>query len=292
MPLTTYVGTSEFTEVIKTELIPQTIDAFEYDPTVALTVAASQPGKGNIAVRFPRLNEFSVPAGTVAETVDHPDANVDITESSITPGMVRFRVPISDEAVVMAEAGIPTDVLREVLTAMLVRLDSDLLSASTAATLSTGAVGVAFGLGEFHAARQYYRAQKIEQFGGRHALVLHTDAIDALENSIRASSSPWALKEGDVALKTALGMQYQGAMNGIDIFQSALVADEGAGHSNFMTPMGGRVSGLGLVLNEMPSIKMERGNEGESRASSFYHCRMWYGTGIRNPRRFVEVLSA
>jgi|SRR5688572_10510667 len=292
MPLATYVGTSEFTEVIKTELIPATIAKFEYTPTVALAVAWSSPGKGNIAVRFPRMNELSVPAGTVAETVDHTDVSVDITESSVTPGMVRFRVAISDEAAVMAEAGIPTDVLRDGLRAMLGRLDSDLSAASTSATLTTGAVGSAFTLEQFHSARQYYRAQDIEQFGGRHALVLHNDATDALENSIRNSSSPWALKRDDARLVEGLGAGYQGSLNGIDIFCSSNVADESTGHSNYMTPMGAGLSGLGVIMNEMPHVKMERGNEGELRASSFYHFRMWYGTGIVNPRRFVEVLSA
>lgn len=292
MPLSTYVGTSEFTEVIQTELIPQTIAAYEYEPTVALTIAWAKPGKGNVPNRFPRINALSVPAGTVAETVDHTDVNVDLAESSVTPGMVRFRIPISDEASVMAESGIPTDVLRSALDAMLVRLDTDLLAASTSATLSTGAITNAFTLDQFHSARQYYRAQRIEQFGGRHAMVLHYDAMDALEDSIRNSSSPWVIKSGDGRLAEGLGSQYQGNMNGLEIFCSGNVAAETTGNSNFITPMGAGLSGLGVVMNEMPSIKLERGNEGELRASSFYHCRMWYGTGIVNPRRFVEVLSA
>lgn len=292
MPLTTYVGTTEFTEVIQTELIPQAIAAYEYEPTVGLVVAWSKPGKGNIPNRFPRMNALTVPAGTVAETVDHTDVNVDITESSVTPGMVRFRIPISDEAVAEAEAGIPTDVLRGALDAMMVRLDTDLCSSSTAATLSVGSTAVSFGLDQFHAARQYYRAQRIEQFGGSHALVLDYTPMDALENSIRNSSSPWALKRDDQRLVEGLGSQYQGTMNGINVFCTGSVAAQAPGFSNFMTPMGAGLSGLAIVLNELPSIKMERGNEGELRASSFYHCRMWYGTGICNPRRFVEVLSA
>jgi hypothetical protein len=276
------------TEVIETELIPDYIAAFEYEPPVATSVAWIKGGKGNIPVRYPRWNELTIAGGTVAETVDAPDVTVDLAESSITPAMVRFRMPISDEVAVEAMSGIPQGALNQGLTAMIQRMDSDGLSSSTSATNTVGAVGTAFGLAEFHTARQNYRARRLP--GSLHALVLHDDALDALENSIRNNSSPWAIKPNE-QLAAAVGSQFQGQMAGFQIFLAGQVADESTGHSNFATPMGGE-SGLGIVLNELPSVRVTRGDTAENRASTFYHFRMWYGFGLTNPRRFLEVLSA
>jgi hypothetical protein len=291
MPLTTYVGLSEFTEVVPTELIPGVIAGYAYTPTVVDAIADIKAGRGNVPVRFPRFNALSVPSGTVAETVDHTDVNVDLAESSITPAMVRFRVPISDEVAAAALAGIPLGVLKSAIDAMNVRRDSDGLAASTAASEQTGAVGTAMTLEAFHSARAAYRALYVEQFGGRHAFVMAPTAITSLEASIRNQSGPWAMQR-DSALAASIGSQYQGSMNGLEIFHSGNVAAESTGWSNFITPMGSGLSGLGQVVNEMPNVKVERGNEGELRATTFYHFRMWYGSGITNPTRFLEVLSA
>src|SRR6187551_30684 len=101
--LTTYTGLADMAEVIPTELLGQFIAAYAYEPRVADSIAWVRPGKGNIPVRYPRWSAAAtVPSGTVAETVDSADVEVDLTESSITPGMVRFRMPISDESAVQA----------------------------------------------------------------------------------------------------------------------------------------------------------------------------------------------
>lgn len=289
MPLTTYTGTSAMTEVIETELIPDFIQSYEYEPRVADAIAWIRGGKGNIPVRYPRWNVTSgVPAGTVAETVDAEDVNVDLAESSITPGLVRFRVPISDEAVAMAKAGIPAGALRQFMEALMDRMDSDTLSSSTSATTSVNTVADEFELAEFHATRQAYRALRLP--GSMHALALHDDALDALEIDIGVQSSMWALRPDD-QLQRALGSAFQGRMGGFNVFVSGNIADESTGHSNFATPMG-MESGLGLVLNELPSVVSTRSDVAENRASTFYHFRAWYGFGLTNPRRFLEVLSA
>lgn len=289
MPLSTYVGRSEMTEVVPTEKISKAIAEYEYEPTVSESIAWIEGGTGNVPVRFARWNALTVPAGTVNETVDHTDVNVDLAESSITPGVVRFRLPISREVAVEAQTGIPAGALTAGLDACRDRMDIDALSSSTSATTAVGAVGTAFTLAEFHVARQAYRAMNIP--GSLHALVLHGDALDSLENSIRNQSGPWAILPNE-RLATAVGSAFQGRMNGLQIFKSDRIPDESTGHSNFITPMGMGQSGLGVVMNQMPTVEVSNGDEAHLRFSLFYHFYMWYGTGLTNPRRFLEVLSA
>lgn len=289
MPLTTYTGTTEMTEVVPTEELSSFIAAYEWEPRSADSIVAVRGGRGNVPIRFARWNQMTgVPAGTVAETVDGVDANIDITESSITPGMVRFRFPISDEVIAAAEGGVPAGALAETMDAMADRIETDILANSTSATSTSGSATVAFQLSQFRTALQTYRALRCP--GDMHALVLHDDALGSLETAIDNSSSPHALKREDT-LARELGQAYQGRLRGFQVFLSGRVADESSGHSNFATPMGAN-SGLGIVVNKLPHVVATRGDEAENRKVTFYHFAAWYGTGLINPRRFLEVLSA
>lgn len=290
MPLTTFVGTPEMTEVIKSELLPDFIDEYEYLARIWMAVAGVSGGKGNIPKRFGRWNQLTIPAGAIGigETVSAPDATIDMTESTITPAMTRFRLPISDQVFVEAETGIPVGALQGGLEAMADLIDTNVLAVSTAATMSTGAVIDAFQLPELETTMQTYRALELPAPAGV-ALVLHDDALNPLETDIRVSQSPYTLTESDT-LSMELGPAYQGRIRGFDVFRSARVAATGAGRSNFATPIGAS-GGLGVVVNELPRVVRTRGDDAENRASTFWHFRMWLGQGIRNPRRFLEVLS-
>lgn len=291
MPLTTFTGVSAAEEVVPTETLTKVIDEFEYGPRVGMIVGGVVGGRGNVPQRFGRWNSMSLPAGSdgIAETVDAPDANVDMTESSCTPAMIRFRMPISDELEAAAETGIPAGVLAAGLELLMDEWETDVLAVSTGATNTTSATTADFELPEFRAMRQAYRALEIEKYG-MPALVLHDDALNPLENSIDTSGSPYTLKIGDT-LRRELGPAYQGRLAGFEVFRAPNVAVEGAGRSNFATPMG-LSGGLISVLNEAPSVRMTRGDVAENRASTFWHFRLWKGQAIRNPRRFLEVLSS
>ena len=288
--LSTYTGVADATEVIPTELLDEFIQAYEYEPRVADAIAWSRPGRGNVPVRYPRWDQATVPAGTVAETDTAPDVEVAMSESSITPAVVRFRMPISDEASVEALRGIPAGALANQMEALMDRVDSDALSASTSATQTVGLVTDTFDLEHFSAVVTDVRSRRWRAPSGV-ALARHDEPLDALETSIRQSSSPWAIKE-DQRLSEALGQGFQGTMRGLRIFLSGNVAVEGAGWSNFATPIGAGQSGLGVVMNQRPAVVSTRGDEAENRWATFYHFSAWYGFGLTNPSRFLEVLSA
>jgi hypothetical protein len=58
-----------------------------------------------------------------------------------------------------------------------------------------------------------------------------------------------------------------------------------------MTPIGAGSSGIGIALTEAPSVRPNRGAEGERDAEDIMIVRSWYGAGLINPRRLLEVLS-
>ncbi len=292
MPLTTYTGTGEAEEIIPTEILSTTIDAYEFSPRVGLIVGGVVPGKGNIPKRFARWNQLTIPGAAIGigETVDAPDANVDMTESTVTPARIRFRLPVSTE--LLAEAavpGIPAGALQQGLEALMSQLETDILGASNSATTTVNAVTDAFEIPEFQATRQTYRGMELGAFGVP-ALVLHDDALDDLEAAIDGSTSIYLMKESDT-LKRELGDAYQGRLRGFEVFRAPSVSAEGAGWSNFATPMG-LGGGLVTVMNAMPNVVMSDGDEAHNRAVKFFHFELWKGQGLRNPRRFLEVLSS
>ncbi len=286
MPLTTFTGVADVTEVIPADLIGDFIRGYSYEPRVADAIAWMRPGKGNVPVSYPRFDQATVPAGTVAETVDGTDVEVTLSESTITPAVVRFRMPISREAMAGAQIGVPAGVLANQMEALMDRVDSDALSSSTSATQTVLATTTAFDLDALDTVVADVRARR-----WRAPLVLHDDPLDALETSIRQSGSPWAIKKEE-RLAEGLGAGYQGSIRGLDVFLSGNVAVEGAGWSNFATPIGAGRSGLGIVMNQLPSVTMTQGDEATNRFSTFWHFAAWYGTGLTDPAHLVECLSS
>lgn len=289
MPLTTYQGTTEMTTVIPTELLATFIDEYEYPQHVWQMVSHLSAGLGNVPKNFSRWDALTVPAGGIgiAETVDAPDGNVALSESTITPSMTRWRMPISDEAITEASLGVPAGALSAGLDAMSELKEIDVLGVSTSATLSVLSNLTTFDTAAFRTMLQTYRALNLPAPRGN-ALVLHDDTLAALEGDIDASSSNYLLKSSDT-LSRALGPAFMGEYRGFMVFRSPHVAVDGAGHSNFAQPIG---DGIGVVVNELPSVVRTRGDEAENRASTFYHFRLWMGQGVKNPRRLLEVLSA
>ena len=290
--LSTYLGTSEATELIPTELIPSFVQGYEFADRVGMAIAWGRPGQGNVPVRFPRMNLLGatsgagVPAGTKSESDTFTDVLIDFAESTITPGMVGFRLPISDEAVagVGGIAAVPAGSLAQCLEALADRIDSDTLSSSTSATNSVGTVSRDYTVAEFRSDLATYKTLNIP---GAPALVLHHNGMADLLGSIHASTA--GLVRGSSSVELGADDGFQGVLHGVSLYESGNVPSESTGHSGLMTPQGTE-SGYGIVMNEMPNIRPTRGDEAEQRAVTFYVCRAWYGTGLTNPRRCQEVL--
>src|SRR5690606_15913902 len=95
--LTTFTSAADVEEVVPTEMLSAFVQGFEYAMPLGLGIAWARQGKGSIAVRFPRWGEVSVPAGTKSESDTFTDTEIASDEESITPGLVGFRFPLSDE---------------------------------------------------------------------------------------------------------------------------------------------------------------------------------------------------
>lgn len=298
--LTKALDATEGQELIPTELIGTFVASFEYTAPAGLLVAWASPGKGSIVKRFPRWNQLDkgsgVPAGTKTETDTFTDVDLDTTESSIVPGLVGFRLPISDEFVAQVQDGIavPAAALIECINAENDRIDSDVLGSITSSTNTTGAATDNATPAKFRSGSAVYRALKIPASASQmgHAFIGHFDAFRDLEEGTGSSAAPFTAMQGDESLYGAPGDgAFRGRYMGYLMFESGNVPAESGGWANCFTPIGPRASGLGIVETEMPNIRPTRGDDAENRALTYFNVRAWYGTGITNPSRILEVRS-
>lgn len=288
--LSTFTGLSAAEEIVPTEEINGFIAGYEYPIPVSMAIAWVAPGTGSTPHRFPRWGQITVPAGAKTETDTFSDANIETTEGTGTPGMVGFRMAISDELVAAATSGVPASVLVEGIRALTNRMDSDLCGVSTSATNATGAISDAFTLAKFRSALAAYKALRVPDSPFGHALVLDHGPAAALLESLHSSAATMLLSQGDsLGLGPVAGRL--GRLYGVEVFETGNVADESTGKSNFMTPIGATHSGLGLVLSKMPHIEVSRGDDAAVRKTTYYVFAAWYAAALANSRRFLEVLS-
>lgn len=282
--------TTDLEEIIPTEMIDTYVQAVHLPVRVGLAIAWSRPGKGSIPVRFPRWNAISVPAGTKSEGSDFNAVAPTTTESSITPGIVGFEVELTDEVMVENVGGVPASLIDSCLEQLANRLDVDVLASSTSANQTTGTITDTFGRDNFAAALAAWRVLEVPQGGMGDALVLdHGPMADLERDMVLAVGTTAGMFAG--LMNAANG--YKGNVAGVEVFESGNVAAESSGMSNFITKIGMRASGLGIVFQELPHVRPpQRATEGERSASTFYVFRAWYGAGLTNPNRLLEVLSA
>lgn len=280
------------TELVPTEKIGLYIQSVNLPERIGLTIAWAEPGQGSIAVRFPRLDGITVPAGTKTEAADFSRVEQLFSESTITPGLVGFEQVITDEAMVMTVKGpaIRAVVIDNALRHLWDRVDTDVLASSTSSTNTTGATTDVFGRDKFQAAIAAYNALDIPGLGMGVALVLDQGPMADLTADMVLSTATTADRFAGL-LGPSSG--YRGNVFGVEVFCSSRVATEGAGMSNFMTPIGYQASGLGIVVQEWPRLDgPARGVLGNRAAMEFHVLRAWYGCGLTNPNRILEVLSA
>src|SRR5574338_409730 len=135
------VDTTLTAVVIPTENIEAAIDGFNYPTLCGLLIAAGYKTKGSIVIRMPRFSSgVAVPAGTKTEGSDFTEAVPAFAEGSLTPGIVGFETPITDEAEAGAIVGITGETLADCLMAMATRMDADVHTVANSATHVQGAV--------------------------------------------------------------------------------------------------------------------------------------------------------
>lgn len=287
--LSTFTSASDVTHVVPTELLSDFVQGFEYARPVGMACAWARPGKGSIQVSFPRWGQVTVPSGEKTESDQFSDAEIATAENTITPGLVGFRFPLSDEMQEQSLGGIPASALAQALQALIDRMDSDILSSSTSATNTAGAVTDDYTLSRFRSDLSEYRSLDIPFAPNGHCLNLHENGAVDLLDSLGSTAAVFAKQDGDT-LQLGPSAGFLGSMYGIAVYSSSNTAVEGAGHSGLMTPIGMNASGFGLVLQEMPGVVTTRGDDATNRAVTFYHFRAWYGAGLTNPNRALEVL--
>ena len=292
--LGTSLDVTAVTELIATENIGDFVQAFEYPAPSGMAVAWAKPGQGSILQTFPRWNQLDsgsgVPAGTKTETDTLTDVDLDTSENTITPGIVGFRLPISDEA--GAGTGhVPAAAVIEAVRGLNDRMDSDILSSITAATNTVGAATDNFTAAKFRAASAAARVLDMTDFGMGMAAIIHNDGLRDLEESVGSSSAPFTADNAAVALFGApRAGAFRGQYMGFSLFASNNIPANASNFAGCMTPIGANASGLGIVVTEGPSVRPTRGDDAENRAVTYYNVRAWYGTGLTNPARLLEVL--
>lgn len=293
--LTTDVGTTELTEWIPTEILPSIAQSFEYAARTAEAIAWTKPGAGSIAHRFIRWNQLNagagVPAGTKTESDTFTDVLLDLAESSITPGIVGFRLPVPDESMRQTVIGpmIQTSLAVEALNAINDRRDSDVLSSITSATNTAGAATDNFTIQKAVAALAAWRALNVPDIDGGVAFLLHHDGFRDLEADTSATSAPFVPTQtpGDMfGVRAGVKGMWMGAL----MIDSGNAPANASNWSGCITAIGNERSGLGLVDVESPNIRTSRGDDAENRAVTYLIVRSWYGAGLTNPNRILEVL--
>lgn len=295
--LSTKLDTSAVEELIPTEMIGDFIAGYEYTAPSGLAVAWAKPGKGSIVHRFPRWNQLDggsgVPSGTKTETDVFTDVTLDTTESSITPGFVGFRLPISDESSAEVQSGsaVPVGAVLEAVRGLNDRMDSDILSSITSATNTVGAATDNFTAAKFRAAAAQARTLELTDFGMGVACILHHDGFRDLEESIGGTTAPFTASNADASLFGAPRPgAYRGSYMGFKMFESGNIPANASNWAGCMTPCGAGASGLGIVITEGAKVVPTRGDDAENRKVTYYVVSAWYGAGISNPSRILEIL--
>ena len=292
MAFTTYTSSTDVEELIPTELINDYAAGFEYPAPTGMGIAWQQGGRGNVPIRFPRWNQLSLSSLTQSEETDaFTEQEFTTTESSITPALHGFTLKIPDQVAAAAPGHVPVDMLDEALISLIDYTDTLVLASFTGGTTVAGAVTDDYTLSRLRADIAVYKALEIPagQDSSGVALILSHAGVSDLMGSLHSSGATMILSSNDsVELGTNSG--YQGRVHkNVGLFETVRVPNSSTGAAGALTPIGDKKCGFAIVWNEMPSVRATRGDTAESTASTWYHYRVWFGTGIVNPRRFVEV---
>ncbi len=292
MPLTTFQGEAQETEVIPSEEIDSYIAGYEFRDRVGIAVSWGRPGRGNVPVNYPRWDEMSggVPSAK-AETVEFEERNIGMSESSITPAIFGFALKRSDEANAGSPDGVEEGLLIEALEYLYESIDEDVIGSISSITASEGAVADLYDMQRFRADVAAYKLLNLRRGAFGHVALISNGMADELTTSYENSGATLAKTAGDT-LQLGPEDGYVGSLRGFGIYETGALPVSGAGRAGGMFPAGFRASPLGIVLNEMPNVRTTRGDTMELRAATQHVLRAWYGVGVTNPRKGQQILGA
>ncbi len=275
--------------IIPTEKLGQVIDGYGYPALTGLLVCALVGTQGSIAVKMPRWGVITPTAGTKTEGSDFAEVVPAMSEESLTPGIVGFEMPLTDELFAATLNGMPAPLLAEAINAMAARMDSDIHAAANSATHVQGAVTDVYNRAKMTAAGAAWRALNVNLPGTRIAHVVGPAGQTQLETDEITSAA--TRSAGDFAV-VADAAGYLGMYGKFALFSTSSIATEGGGNSNYITPMGTDKSGIAIGIERRINVESNRGSEGARAGKTFYVVNAWYGAAMRNRERLVQVLSA
>jgi hypothetical protein len=275
--------------IIPTEKLGEAIDGYGYPARTGLVVCASVETKGSIAVRMPRWGVITPTAGTKTEGANFSEVVPAMAEESLTPGIVGFEIPVTDETVEGVISGVPGQLLSEAIEAMATRMDADIHAAANSATNVQGAVTDVWNRAKVTAAAAAYRALNINLPGAQHALVVGSAGQTQLEYDEIVNA---ATKSAGMFATVQATAGYLGQYGQFQLFSAGTqIATEGGGNSNYMTPIGDGKSGIAIGVTKRIQIEGNRGSEGARAAMQFFVVSAWYGAAMRNRTRLLQILS-
>ena len=282
-------------ELIPTEKIGAWVQGYPRAPRTFETVGWLQyePELGSVPFRFPRAQAFAVPAGTKTEAAEFTRVAFTTAESSITPGIVGFELAITDESAKSSVLGrgFSPQIVAETVEALQDRKDSDGLASIASATNTMGAESDSFTLDHLVNALGQWAALNNRSGPMGDCAIIRSSSYTALMRDIIATSGPAAAVGAAGMFGTSSG--YKTEYLGCHIFTTSNVPAHGAGYSNCVTGIGNGFCGLGqVIVEDVKAGASERGSEGQRSAESYTVVRAWYGSGVANPDKVLEVLSA
>ena len=293
MAFTTYPSSTDLTELIPAELIDEYCAGFEYPAPAAMSIPWVRGGMGNVPIRFPRWNQMSLAAdiSQTEETDAFTEEETDTTESSVTPDLYGFTIKVPDQVAAGAIAGlVPASLIDEGMQTLIDYMHTSFCANFANGTVVVGAVTDDYTMSRFRSDLASYKALEIPLGGDAEGIALvlsHAGASDLL-GSLHSSGATLLRSSGDT-LELGPRAGALGVLHEVNVIETVRTPDSSTGAAGALTPVGFRKSGLGLVVNEGPSVRATRGDTAESTASTWYHYRLWFGSGIVNPRRFIEV---
>lgn len=291
MPLARFQGVADEEVVIPDEDIGAFVAEFPQPMLVGIEAAWQKPAPlGSVAVTYPRWDEMANGVGSAkAESVEFPERDIGMSDTSITPALYGFAIKRSDEAEAGSPSGIRAGMLAEALKYHYTAISAAALASLAGLSAQAGNVTDTYNLDRLKADISAYHLLNLDGLGMPAAIISNGMAQD-LTDSLTQTGATMPVSAGDTFGTEVVG-GYMGTMHGIPFYRSSQLATSGAGRVGGMFPVGDRRSPIGLAVTEMPNVRMTRGDTMELRAATQHVCRAWYGAGVTNDRNGQELLG-
>jgi hypothetical protein len=231
-----------------------------------------------------------VPAAK-AETAEFEERDIAMSESSITPALHGFAIKRSDEAMAGSPAGVQAGLLAQALEYLFDDIEVAALGSISSVTASEGLVTDTYDLARFRSDLAAYRALNIAPGPLGHVLLASSGMVAELTTSLHTTGATIVRSEGD-SLGVGPNAGFRGTLHGVAVYETPNLPVSTTGRAGLMAPAGQFASPLGIVVNEMPNVRVTRGDVSELRAVTQYVMRSWFGVGVTNPRKGQQCLGA